>query len=328
MLPPHHQLRICFAHGAYRLAERFALRDTGIAHVEVRSIDELARQLPQADVLVVSMLWSNGLAASAAKLRFIQSISAGTDQYDKALLRERDIRLASAAGVNAEAVAEHAMALMLALVRRLPEARDNQQARRWRGMISEIAAREDQLTGKTLLIVGMGRIGGRLARLAKAFDMRVIATRRDPSRGVDPSTSAGGADAVYGNERLHELLGQADVVALTCPLTPQTENLIDAAALAAMKPTAHLINVARGRVVDEPALVDALQQRRIAAAGLDVVREEPLPASSPLWSLPQVLITPHTAGETQRYEDAVIDLLLDNLERLWRGEAQLRNQVV
>ena len=258
----------------------------------------------------------------ASKLKFIQSISAGTDQYDKALLRERGIRLASAAGVNAEAVAEHAMALMLALCRRLPEARDHQHARRWRGMISEIGAREDQLTGKTLLIVGMGRIGGRLARLAKAFDMRVIATKRDPTTG------AAGADAVHGHDRLHDLLGQADVVVLACPLTPETENLIDAAALAAMKPTAHLINVARGRVIDEPALIEALQQGRIAAAGLDVTREEPLPAASPLWSMPQVLITPHSAGETQRYEDAVIDILLDNLARLWRGEAQLTNQIV
>ena len=189
-------------------------------------------------------------------------------------------------------------------------------------MISEIGAREDQLTGKTLLIVGMGRIGARLARLAKAFDMRVIATKRDPSTGTS------GADAVYGKNRLQDLLGEADVVALTCPLTPETENLIDAAALAAMKPMAHLINVARGRVIDEPALIEALQQRRIAAAGLDVTREEPLPASSPLWALPNVLITPHTAGETQVYEDAVIDILLQNLDRLWRGETELLNQTV
>jgi len=322
MLPARDRLTICFAHSAYRLAERFALRDTGIAHVEVRSAERLARELPAADVLVVSGLWKNELAGIAPKLRFIQSISAGTDQYDRTLLRTRGIRLASAAGVNAEAVAEHAMALMLALARRLPEARDNQRAKHWRGMISEIAAREDQLGGKTLLVVGLGRIGERLARLAKAFDMRVVGTKRDPS------SHGGGADAVHGHDRLHALLGQADVVALTCPLTPETEHLVDAAALAAMKPTAHLINVARGRVVDEAALISALQHRRIAAAGLDVVREEPLPPDSPLWSMPQVLITPHSAGETQRYEDAVIDILLDNLERLWRGETALRNPIV
>jgi phosphoglycerate dehydrogenase-like enzyme len=118
------------------------------------------------------------------------------------------------------------------------------------------------------------------------------------------------------------------VVALTCPLTPDTENLIDARALAVMRPTAVLVNVARGRVVDETALIEALQTRCIAAAGLDVTRGEPLPAASPLWTLPNVLVTPHTAGETQRYEDAVIDILLENLDRLWRGESTLKNQIV
>jgi phosphoglycerate dehydrogenase-like enzyme len=322
MLPAKDGLKICFAHAAYRLAERFALRETGIAHVEVRSAQDLLEQLPDADVLVVSMLWKNELAGVAKKLKFIQSVSAGTDQYDKALLRARGIRLASAAGVNAVAVAEHAMALILALSRRLPEARDNQRAKHWRGMISEIAAREDQLTGKTILIVGLGRIGGQLAKLAKAFDMRVTATRRTASGAAE------GVDAIYGHDRLPDLLGQADVVVLTCPLTPQTENLIDARALAAMRPTAHLINVARGRVVDEAALIEALQAGRIAAAGLDVTVEEPLPPASPLWTMANVLLTPHTAGETQRYEDAVIDILLENLDRLWRGEDTLRNQVV
>jgi phosphoglycerate dehydrogenase-like enzyme len=321
MLPARDRLKICFAHAAYRMGERFALRNAGIAHVEVRSADELARQLPEADVLVVSMLWKNELAGGAKRLKFIQSISSGTDWYDKAVLQAHGIRLASAAGVNAEAVAQHAMALMLALRRRLPEARDNQRARYWRPMISEIAAREDELSGKTLLVVGMGRIGSRLARLAKAFGMRVIATRRNPAAG------AADADTIVGNERLHEMLKQADAVAITCPLTPETESMIDAAALAVMRPTAHLINVARGRIVDEAALIRALKEKRIAAAGLDVTVEEPLPAASPLWTMPNVLITPHVAGETQAYEDGVIDILLANLERLWRGEP-LVNQVV
>jgi phosphoglycerate dehydrogenase-like enzyme len=321
MLPPKDRLKICFAHGAYRMSERFVPRGTGIAHVEVRTPGDLAQALPDADVLVVSGLWKNELADIAGRLRFIQSISAGTDQYDKQLLRQRGVRVASAAGVNAQAVAEHAMALMLALSRRLPEARDNQHARHWRGMIGEIARREDELAGKTLLVVGLGRIGARLVRLAKAFDMRVVGIRRDPTAG------AAGADAVAGHGHLHELLGQADVVALTCPLTPETENLVDAAALAAMKPGAHLVNVARGRVVDEPALIQALQEGRLAAAGLDVTQEEPLPATSPLWTMPNVLVTPHTAGETRAYEDNVIDILLENLDRLWRG-APLRNEVV
>jgi phosphoglycerate dehydrogenase-like enzyme len=322
MLPPKESLRICFAHAAYRMAERFAARNTGIAHFQVRTAEELIAELPGADVLVVSMLWKNALAPQAKRLKFIQSISAGIDQYDKEVLEAHGIRLANAAGVNANAVAEHAMALMLALKRHIHTGRDNQAARHWRGMISDIPQREDELAGKALLIVGLGRIGARLARLAKAFDLRVVATRRDPGRGAE------GADAVFGHDRLPELLGHADIVVLACPLNAETQNLIDARALALMKPSAHLINVARGKVVDEDALIEALREKRIAAAGLDVTREEPLPAASPLWAMPNVLITPHTAGETQAYEDRVIDLLLANLDRLWRGEPALVNQVV
>lgn len=322
VLPPKERLTIGFAHVAYRLVERFALRKTGIRHFEVRSVDELAARVPEADVLVVSGFWRNEFAAHAPRLRFIQSISAGVDQYGRDVLTARGIRLASAQGANERAVAEHAMALILALARRLPEARDNQGRRHWRGMMSDFARREDELGGKTLLIVGLGRIGQRLARLAKAFDLRVIGTKRDSSTG------AGAADEVHGNDRLLSLLPMADIVALTCPLTPETENLVDAHALAAMKPGAHLVNVARGRCIDETALLAALKDGKLAAAALDCVREEPLPASSPLWSAENVLITPHTAGETRRYEDNILDLLTENLDRLWRGEATLRNQIV
>ena len=199
-------------------------------------------------MLVISGLWHDGLLDRAPRLRYIQSIGAGTDQFPREALARRGIRLASARGVNARAVAEHAMALILALSRQLPEARDNQARRVWRGMIGDLARREDELGGKTLLIVGLGDIGGRLARLAKAFDMRVIGLRRDPAAG------AGAADAVHPMAALGSLLPEADFVALTCPLTPETEKLIDAAALARMKPSAYLVNVARGRVVDEPAL--------------------------------------------------------------------------
>jgi phosphoglycerate dehydrogenase-like enzyme len=320
--PSRDKISICFAHSAYRLADAFAQRNTGVTHCEVRSLDDLKKRTSNAHVIVASGLWRNDLLDIAANLRFVQSISAGTDQYDKERFRRKGIRLASAQGVNARAVAEHAMALILALARHLHTGRDNQRAKTWRGMIADPAAREEEIGGKTLLIVGLGHIGGRLASLAKAFDLRVIAIKRDPTSG----TSA--ADAVYPVTELPRLLPRADLVALACPLTPETENLIDARALALMKPSAHLINVARGRVVDEAALIAALRSGQIAAAGLDCTREEPLPADSPLWSMPNVLLTPHTAGETRRYEDGVIDLLLDNLERLWRGETVLKNQIV
>ncbi|MBV9776746.1 MAG: D-2-hydroxyacid dehydrogenase [Acetobacteraceae bacterium] len=321
-LPPRDRLSICFAHVAYQMQARFDARGTGLRCFQVRSREELAARIAEADVLSVSMMWSNELIARAPRLRLIQSISAGVDQYDRAALAQAGIRLASAAGVNANAVAEHAMALILSLSRRLPEARDNQARRVWRGMISDPAQREAELAGRTLLIVGLGRIGSRLARLAKAFDMRVLATRRDPAAG------AGAADAVGGMEALGTMLPEADYVALACPLTPQTERLINAETLALMRPGAALVNVARGRCVDEPQLVAALGEGRIAAAALDCAAEEPLAESSPLWAMPNVLVTPHTAGETRAYEDNVIDILLDNIGRLWRAEAGLRNQVV
>src|SRR5215510_16260296 len=199
-LPAKDQLTICFAHVAYRMAERFALRNTGIVYFEVRTLDELTSRLGEFDLLCVSMLWRNEFIQRAPRLAFIQSISAGTDQYARDALKSAGIRLASAQGVNAEAVAQHAMALILALTRQLHLARDNQVKRYWRGMISELARREDELGGKTLLIVGLGRIGARLAALARAFGMRTIATKRDAAAG---STAV---DAVVALERLVELL--------------------------------------------------------------------------------------------------------------------------
>jgi phosphoglycerate dehydrogenase-like enzyme len=322
MFPSKDKLTICFAHVAYQLRQRFLALDTGIDSFEVRDGAALERRIGEADVLVVSGLWRNDLLPRAPRLRFIQSIGAGTDQFPREALAERGVRLASARGVNARAVAEHVMALILALSRRLPEARDNQAKRVWRGMIGDLDRREDELAGKTLIIVGLGQIGGRLAQLAKAFDMAVIGIRRDPRAG------RGHADAVHAMSELGALLPQADFVALTCPLTAETERLIDAGALGRMKPSAYLVNAARGRVVDQPALIDALARRQIMGAALDVTAEEPLPPDSPLWAMDHVLITPHTAGETRRYEDNVLAIMRENLERLWRGEIGLLNQVV
>src|SRR6476660_8554260 len=180
MLSSEDQLTICFAHVAYRLRERFLTLATGIESFEVRDGAALEQQIGEADVLVISGLWRNDLLPRAKRLRFIQSIGAGTDQCSCESLKQQGVRLASARGVNARAVSEHVMALMLALARRLPEARDNQSKRFWRGMIGDLSAREDELGGKTLVVVGIGAIGDRLALLAKAFDMHVIGLRRNP----------------------------------------------------------------------------------------------------------------------------------------------------
>jgi phosphoglycerate dehydrogenase-like enzyme len=322
MIPPKEQLTICFAHAAYQMKACFDRLNTGIASFELREPDTFRRRAHEADVIVVSGMWHNELIPLATKLRFIQSIGSGTDQFDKPALAERGIRLASAAGVNARAVAEHAMSLMLSLMRRLPEARDNQARRFWRGMIGDLTQREDELTGKTVLIIGLGRIGGRLAQLAKAFDMNVVGFRRDPAAG------RGAADSVHTLAELHSFLPRADFVALTCPLVPETHGVIDATALGLMRNSAFLINVARGPCVVEAALIEALQAGRIAGAALDCTDPEPPDEHSPLWQMPNVFVTPHTGGETRQYEANVNEILIENLERMWRGETALRNQVV
>ena len=349
LLPAPDDLTICFAHVAYQLELTFARRQTNlrlcasseqrrIKHFQVWTPAELAARLQEADVLLISGFWQNDLLDIAPRLRFIQTIGAGYEQFDLDALRQRGIRLANASGVNRNAVSEHAMAMILALTRHIHTGRDHQQRHLWRGMIGDLAQREDELGGKTLLIVGLGKIGSRLAKLAKAFDMRVLATKRNPATaaGFDVSTShvCGGscehqiADAIYPPEQLSALLPQADFVALTCPLTPQTEKLIDAMALARMKKSAYLINVARGGCVDEPALLAALQSGAIAGAGIDHFWAEPLPPDSPFWDLENTLITPHTAGETRMYEENLIDILMHNLNRLWQGQADILNQVI
>jgi phosphoglycerate dehydrogenase-like enzyme len=322
MFPPKDRLTICFAHTAYQLQERFLHRQMTVNSFGVRTPDEFERRIGEADVVVVSGMWRNDLLDRAQRLHFIQSISAGTDQFDRGKLTERGIRLASAQGVNARAVSEHAMALILAMTRKLPEARDNQAKHVWRGMIPDITQREDELSGKTLLIIGLGGIGSRLAQLAKVFGLRVIGIKRNPATGGEA------ADSAHGLTDLKTLLPQADFVVLTCPLNKDTEKVIDADAFARMKKSAYLVNAGRGGCVDELALIQALLDRTIAGAAIDVTMEEPLPAISPLWGLSNVLITPHTAGETQKYEDNVLDILVDNLNRLWRGELSLRNEIV
>lgn len=322
MLPPRDQLTVCFAHVAYRFGDRFALRNTGINFVEVRDRAGLDAAIGQADVLVCSGLWRNDLPQIAPKLKFVQSASAGTDQYDRDVLKKAGISLASGQGVNANAVSEHAIALMLALLRRIPEARDNQAKRVWRGMMGDFAKREDEAGGKTAVVVGLGRIGGRIARLCKALGMNVVGVRQNVAGGAE------GADEVHSFRDLKSVLPRADFLILACPLTEETRHLVDAAALALLKPTAQVINVARGRVVDEPAIIAALQGGKIAGAALDVTADEPLPADSPLWAMPNVLITPHTGGETHMYEDNVLDFMMENIARLQRGEAALVNQIV
>jgi phosphoglycerate dehydrogenase-like enzyme len=319
--PSKNEVTICFA-VTYQMAARFEKRESGISHYQAWTPDEVAERIGEVVVFVGYGFWRNDLLDLAPRLRLIQSIGSGYDVFPLDELRTRGIRLTSSQGVNRNAVSEHAMALILAFARHIHTGRDNQRRRHWRGMISDLSRREDELGGKTMLIVGMGGIGSRLAALARAFDMRVLATKRDPATALGP------ADEVHTPDRLRDLLPQADYVVLTCPLTPETEKIIDAEALSAMKSSSCLINVARGRCVDEPALLEAVRSGSIGGAGIDLLWDEPLQEDSPFWDVENVVITPHTAGQTRMYEENTIDILLENLERLWRGEVELRNQVL
>lgn len=321
-LPSSSALTIHFAHSAYRLAERFSPRMPDVAHFQTWTKDETLSRIGEGDVLVVSGFWDNAFLDRAVNLKFIQVCAAGFDQFDQGAIRQQGIRLANAAGVNANAVSDHAIALLLGLTRQLHVARDNQKARHWRGMISDISKREDELPGKTMLIYGTGRIGSRIGRLAKAFGVNVIGIKRDISKPVD------GIDELFGPDAFVAQLPRADVVVLACPLTDETRGLVNAAAFEAMQSSSYLINVARGGCVDQAALIAALEAGRIAGAGIDVTEPEPLPEDSPLWGFDNVIVTPHTGGETRQYEENVLDALVDNIGRLQRGEAELRNQIV
>ena len=316
------KLTIQFAHPAYRMAEQFLSRNTGIPHFQTWTDEETASRVGEANVLVISGFWKDELLGVANNLQYIQAISAGYEQFSLDQLDARGIRLANARGVNADAVSHHAMGLVLALTRQLHLARDQQQNRRWRPMISDRGLREDDLCGQTMLIIGLGEIGSRLAKLAKAFGMRVLGVKQDVSR------HDGTADEVYSSEQLPKLLAQADFVVLCCPLTPSTRNLMDKSGFSTMKTAGQLVNVARGGCVDESALVSALTTGEIAGAAIDHFNDEPLPVDAPFWEMENLIITPHSAGETRKYEDNVLDILIQNIDRLWAGNEELVNQIL
>ena len=246
--------------------------------------------------------------AEGSKLRWVQTWSAGIDSLPLERLRQRGVLLTDAAGVHAIAVAETALAHMLGLTRGIHLAVRSQTAGEWTR-----PSALPELYGKTALIVGAGSIGARIAELARAFGMRTIGIRRTPA----PHPAF---DRVEGMDGLDQALAESDYVINVLPDTPETRGIFDEARLGLMKPTAFFINVGRGSAVVTEALVRALRERRIAGAGLDVFEEEPLPAGHPLWELDNVILTPHTAGHTNRLKERVADLFAANLEIYLRGE--------
>jgi phosphoglycerate dehydrogenase-like enzyme len=254
-----------------------------------------------------------GVCINSPRLRWLHTSFAGTDHpvFDSFL--SRGVTVTNGIGVSAPSIAATVMLYLLALSRDLPRWTREQDARHWE------PRRFNDLAGMRLGIVGIGAIGSEVARLASAFEMDVVGVRRHP-RGDEPCTT-------WPTDDLPRLLDWADAVVTCVPLTDDTRGLLDADAFAAMRPGAWFINVGRGEVVDEGALVDALERGHLGGAALDVFTVEPLPDDSPLWTMPNVIITPHSSGITFRSYRRSIDLYLDNLDRYTRGDT-LRNVVI
>jgi len=246
---------------------------------------------------------------TAPGLRFLQCMFAGAgEQVRAANLTARELErvtIASSSGVHAVPLAEWSLLGILALTKNLPRLLRDKQERRWDRYPV------DELRGKTLLVVGFGEIGREVARLAQAFGMHVIGVRREPDA------------TAFGADRLDDLAGGADAIVVTLPLTDETRGLIGRETIERMREGAILVNVGRGAVVDEEALVDALQSGKLAGAALDVFAEEPLPESSPLWQLENVIISPHTAALSWHENERIVELFAENLRRYLGGEELL-----
>jgi phosphoglycerate dehydrogenase-like enzyme len=274
----------------------------GLAHGDAEAA------LAEAEVLLRGQIASKVLdhvIERTPNLRWIHSISAGVDKVVTPLSRHRGLQVTNARGVFSRPIAEYVVMMCLVIARRLPQLFDLQRERTWQPL------RGQELGGLTVGIIGYGSIGAEIARLLEPFGTRVLATRRHPELGAGGQANV----EVWGIDRLHDLLRASDVVVIAAPLTDETAGLIGATELQEMLGHAWLINIARGRLVDELALRRALANGWIGGAVLDVFDEEPLPADSPLYDTPNLVITPHTSWSSDRVVERSIDLFVANLER-------------
>lgn len=303
--------------------------------IQPAHVDELRRRFPHITFLhsttretdielaeTADVAFALGLpkeaVARAPRLTWVHCSGHAVGHFPLADFGARGVIVTNSRGVQAIPIAEHVMACLLALARRLPETMRDQQERWWRPNELIGDASPWVLSGRTLGIVGVGTIGEAIAVRAKPFGMHVMGVRRHPKRGCPA-----GFDAVFGPADMNRFLGLADVVVVAAPLTADTTLLLDANAIARIKRGAIVVNIARGQLLDEAALATALIEGRLGGAALDVFTTEPLPADSPFWSLPNVIITPHNSGFRAGHFDAVIDLFSENLTRFEDGDALL-----
>jgi phosphoglycerate dehydrogenase-like enzyme len=325
-LPSETKLVICVWHAftLWRPPASLAVNIRGrwpeMSVVHLPTYEGLSEEIRDADILVGFSLRPGQLRA-AKKLKWIHATAAGVHQLMFPELRASGVLLTNARGVHAVPMAEHIVGMMLAMARKFPGALRHQLARHWgQQEIWDEPQRPRELAGQVALLVGFGAIGREVARRLRPMGVEVRAVTRS-GRG-DLSLAA----RIYPAGELCAALAQADCVIVAAPETPETRRLIGGRELAAMKPAATLINVARGTLVDEAALVEALASGRIAGAALDVAEREPLPPESPLWSAPNVFITPHISSVSDALWARQEELLLDNLER-WFAGRELRNVV-
>ncbi len=279
--------------------------------------EEADARLRECDVVLGFAVRPANLAA-AKRLRWIHSTAASVTGVLFPALVDSDVVVTNARGLHADAMAEHALGMMLAFTRKLHLARDAQRAHVWaqEGLWAE-PPEIGSLSGSTLGLVGLGKVGSAIASRARALGMRVVAVRRYPAASPEP------AHEQWPTSRLHDLLALADWVVLAAPHTAETDGLLGPAELARMKPGARLVNLGRGALVDEPALIDALASGQLAGAALDVFADEPLSPTSPLWDLPEVILTPHTSGLGPRYWERAMEQFVANLRRFTAGEPLL-----
>ena len=277
--------------------------------------DTLRRLLPEADVAFTPFV-DRDLFTSLTRLRWVQSPAVGVGSLMFPELLASPVVLTSARGIRARSIAEHVLGVTIALARRLPATLRAQAAHRWAQ--DELETEAQTLQGQRMGIVGLGAIGLEVAKIAAPFGFRVTAIRR---RADEPRPEC--VEAVWPPDRLIDLLAQSDVVVLAAPHTPETKRLIGTVQLDRMKRGALLINVARGKLVDDKAVIEALRDGRLGGAALDVFSQEPLEPSSPYWDLPNVIVTPHSSGAMSDYWTPLVALFADNLRRFEKGEPLL-----
>ncbi len=283
---------------------------------------------PDAEVLYTFHVPDDALEL-APQLRWVQLHSAGVDHLLDSPLMDSDLAVTTTSGIHATPIAEYVMASILAHRWRVPHWTHCQREARWPQGRWDLYARPE-LRSSSLGILGYGSIGREVGRLGRAFGLRILALRSTPQRqesGYSPPDTGDPEglipERIYTPAGMHEMLAQCDYVVVALPLTPRTRHLIGEAELRAMKPSAYLVNIARGEIVDEQALVRALEEGWIAGAGLDVFEQEPLPPDSPLWGLENALLSPHVAGFTPRYDERAVTLFAQNLARYLSGQPLL-----